>query len=151
MSMLANYYKKFDNIVDKYMESPNEGSTKASQIVTAVDTLIYEWITDGYVFDTQEYYSWKKECVNALPPLANWLQAFPALSAILYEIKNCTTPDEYEELLKKLADTALNEEFLAPYVTQRKEGSIYTCEGYYTYVRRPEDMVWDEEEEEEED
>ena len=144
MSVSYSYFLKFDNIFDKYMEMFGEGDTKASQIVTAVNTLIYQWYNDGCVFDTQQQYSWTMDCANDVSNHANWLDQFTNLSDILSDFYDCTTKNCYEELLKKLADTALNEEYLAPYAKQCKEGSIYDCKGEFKYVIHHDDEYEDE-------
>ena len=68
---------------------------------------------------------------------------------ILDGVFKCSTEDDYEELLKALADTAFTDEYLIPYSTQSKESTIYECKGYFEYVIHYDDE--DEEEEEYED
>lgn len=46
-----DYYNKFEEITDKYMSNQGEGDTLASQIVTAINKLVYKWYNDGDVFD----------------------------------------------------------------------------------------------------
>ena len=145
MSISPDYFDKFSDIINKYMEPEGEGSTKASQIVTAVNILLYKWLNDGDVFDNQEFYEWSKDCCNDLSHEANWLDKYTDLSYILSDIDECATEDDYSELLKKLADAALNEEYLIPYAKQNAVDSIYTCKGYYQLVSHY------EEEDEEED
>ena len=51
MATDCGYFDKFEALVDKYMPMRGEGETAASQIVTAVNKLIYKWYNDGDVFE----------------------------------------------------------------------------------------------------
>ena len=147
MSVTSEYFIKFDAVSDKYMPERGEGDTKASQIVTAVNNLLYGWFNNGDVFDTKDRNEWAEEhCSNDISSYANWLAEFADLYKILSGIYKCDTEDDYRELLKTLADTTLNEEYLAPYATQSKEGTIYKCDGEFEYI-----IHYDDEEEEYED
>ena len=42
---------KFEELNKKYLPERGEGETKATQIVTALNKLIYKWYNDGDVFD----------------------------------------------------------------------------------------------------
>ena len=144
MSVSPDYFDKFHDVISKYMKRTGEGDTKASQIVTAVNKLLYGWFNNGDVFDNEEPYEWSEHCCNDISSYANWLDEFTDLSNILDGVFECSTEDDYEELLKALADTALTDEYLIPYATQSKEGTIYKCKGSYKYV-----IHYDDEEEEE--
>ena len=65
-----DYFDKFQKIIDKYMSSNGEGETKASQVVTAINKLIYKWYNDGDVFDNTHHL---KGWWNDLSSYANWL------------------------------------------------------------------------------
>ena len=70
MSVDWSYFDKFDGIIDKYLPTKGEGETKATQIVTAINKLIYKWYNDGDVFDnTYHLEGW----ANDLSDYANWL------------------------------------------------------------------------------
>ena len=125
MSVSPDYFDKFHDVISKYMKTMGDGDTKASQIVTAVNCLVYGWFNNGDVFDTQYKEEWSEHCCNDISSYANWLYQFTDLSDILNKVYSCGSKDDYKDLLKELADTALNEKYLAPYVTQSKEGSIY--------------------------
>ncbi len=146
MSVSTDYFSKFNDVIDKYLPKHGEGNTKASQIVVAVNKLLYRWYNSGDVFDTSSKNEWSSHCCNDISDFANWLYEYTDLSNILDNVYWCDTEDDYEELLKKLADTALNEEYLIPYATQSKEGNIYECKGDFEYV-----IHWEDEEEEEEE
>lgn len=147
-------FDKFEPIIDKYMPDIGEGDSLASQMVTAVNKLIYKWYNDGDVFDNNYALSgW----VNDLSSFANWLYKYvketrPILNRI-YKIK-----DEagYEYILLALAMTVLTEDFLSKYSDKVKTGSIYRCDGPFSWVDLSEyddedEEDWYEEEEDEED
>ena len=46
-----DYYKKFKDINEKYLPDEGEGDTLASQIVIAINKLVYKWYNDGGVYD----------------------------------------------------------------------------------------------------
>lgn len=124
------YFDQFDKIADKYMPDEGEGETMASQIVTAVNKLIYKWFNDGDVYDNVN--SCIESWCNDLSSYANWLHTnIPELSSILENIYHMHE-NEYEGLLEDLANTALNEEFLAKY-NKPKTGSIYDCDGPFEF------------------
>lgn len=139
-----NYFDKFDTIVDKYLPTRGQGDTKASQIVTAVNKLIYKWFNDGDVFDnTYHLEGW----ANDLSSYANWLSAnaddaYP----ILKGINRVKTEDDYTELLKHLADKLFEDEYLNRYANEDAEGDIYDCDGPFRFEEHYDD---DDDEDEE--
>lgn len=152
-----SYYNKFKNILDKYMSDSGEGETMASQIVTAINKLIYKWYNDGDVYDNVN--SGMQGWANDLSDYANWLDKYckPA-SRILDSIYNCSNDDEYENILKALADKCLDEKYLSTMEEKPKQGSIYDCEGQYEFEEQDENDEWedytvdfDDEEDEDED
>lgn len=152
-----SYYNKFKNILDKYMSNSGEGETMASQIVTAINKLIYKWYNDGDVYDNVN--SGMQGWANDLSDYANWLDKYckPA-SRILDSIYNCSNDDEYENILKALADKCLDEKYLSTMEEKPKQGSIYDCEGQYEFKEQDENDEWedytvdfDDEEDEDED
>jgi hypothetical protein len=131
-----NYYDKFDSIIRQYMPNSGEGNTVASQVVTAVNKLVYKWYNDGDVFDnTHHLAGWW----NDLSSYANWLHKNTHASPILEGISDCLTYSDYDDLLKDLADTLLNEKYLKALDKQAKDGSIYECDGIFRYVEPDED------------
>lgn len=130
--MGREYFDKFESIIDKYMPDRGEGDTFASQAVTAVNKLIYKWFNDGDVFDNNYALSgW----ANDLSSYANWLYKYvketrPTLERI-YKIKDETG---YEYILLALARTVLTEDFLSKYSDKVKMGSIYKCDGPFSWV-----------------
>jgi hypothetical protein len=143
MAVDWSYYDKFETLIDKYMPSSGEGETKASQIVTAVNKLVYKWYNDGDVYDNSyALEGW----ANDLSDYANWLWEYTDANELLENIFNCYNNSQYEDLLKELSDTLLNEEFLAEQNKVIKMGTIYKCDGAFKYVES-----YDEDEEEEYD
>ena len=142
----ASVFDKFEPIIDKYMPDIGEGDSLASQMVTAVNKLIYKWYNDGDVFDNNYALSgW----LNDLSSFANWLYKYvketrPILNRI-YKIKDETG---YEYILLALARLVLTEDFLSKYSDKVKMGSIYECDGPFSWVDLSE---YDEEDEYEED
>lgn len=128
-----DYFDKFEGILDEYMPDRGEGETKASQAVTAINKLIYKWYNDGDVFDNTFYL---KGWCNNLSSYANWLHKHGdvKIKSILERIKDAYDDDDYENILKDLADTVLNEEFLCSVFNGDKIDSIYKCEGQFKFT-----------------
>ena len=136
MSVDQGYYDKFETVMEKYLLERGEGETKATQIVTAVNKLIYKWYNDGDVFDNTFFLEgW----ANDLSDYANWLYENTETENILDKISSCMWDREYEELLKELADKLLDEEYL--YIQNKfdKVGTIYDCNGKFKYEEQREE------------
>ena len=149
MAVNWDYYDKFEEVNDKYLPYKGEGVTKAMQIVVAVNKLVYKYYNDGDVFDNTHYL---KGWANDLSDYANWLYYHTDTRNILDKIAYCMTDDEYEDLLKELADKLLNEEYLAEFREVKKVESIYNCVGkfkYEEYQEEDEECEYEEEDEEE--
>lgn len=147
-----DYFDKFEEITDKYMPSRGEGETLASQVVTAVNKLVFKWFNDGDVYDNVHY---MQGWANDLSSYANWLDKYckPA-SRILDSIFNCKDDETYEGILKALADKCLNAEYLASIENESTQGTIYDCDGQFVFDENywdedEEDEYWDEDEEDE--
>lgn len=138
MAVDWGYYDKFEELIDKYMPIRGEGETKASQIVTAVNKLVYKYYNDGDVFDTTHHL---KESCNDLSDYANWLYYHTTdnVEEILNKIAVCYSDDDYEDLLKELANELLNEEYLAKQDKIEKHKTIYNCDGKFKYEEYYED------------
>lgn len=137
------YYDKFEDIINKYMPNRGEGETFASQIVTAVNKLVYRWYNDGDVYDNVN--SGLKGWANDLTSYANWLYKYAPGDApkILKNIYGMGDESDYETLLKELADNLLNENLLSS-LEKDKRGSIYNCDGPFEFS----EGGWNDEEEE---
>lgn len=140
MAVNWDYFDKFETLTDKYLPVRGEGETKATQIVTAVNKLVYKYYNDGDVFDTTHYL---KGWANDLSDYANWLYYHTDVRNILDKIATCFSDGDYEELLKELADKLLDGEYLAEQNKVEKVETIYNCIGKFKYVEQDED---DEEE-----
>lgn len=137
--MTWDYFNKFEQVNNQYLPDSGEGSTKATQICTAVNKLVYKWYNDGDVYDNTHYLTgwW-----NDLSSYANWLAKYAGAEDILTKIWNITSEDEYEELLAELADRLLDAEYLENMNKFPAEGSVYECEG---------DFIFEEQEDEDEE
>jgi len=139
-----SYFDKFETINKKYLPDRGEGETKATQIVTAINKLVYKWYNDGDVFDNTHCMSgW----LNDLSSYANWLaKHVEGANNILATIANCYIDEDYEQLLVDLADSFMNETFLEKFNNVPKIGTIYNCDGDYQFVEE-----WDEEDEDDDE
>ena len=136
MAVDWNYYDKFDGINEKYLPQQGEGETKATQIVTCVNKLVYKWYNDGDVFDnTYHLEGW----ANDLSDYTNWLYDNTETKNILDKISNCMNGEEYENLLKELTDNLLKEEYLLIQNKLEKVDTIYNCDGKFKFVEEDED------------
>ena len=138
-----SYFDKpeFEMVTGKYLPDMGEGDTMATQIVTAVNKLIYKWYNDGDVYDNTRYLSgW----CNDLSSYANWLYKHTKAAKILKGIWDCMTDEEYEKLLVDLADTLLDDEDLEYAARMPKIGSIYECYGPFEFneIGDDEDEDW---------
>lgn len=134
------YFDKFKEVIDKYMLPRGEGDTVASQIVTAINKLVYKWYNDGDVYDNTY---WPDGWCNDLSSYANWLYKNVG-ATMLGNIGFCETHSDYELILKELADTFLNEDVLAKYEIE-KIGTIYECDGIFQISEEWEDDEFEDE------
>lgn len=142
MAVNWDYYNKYEDLIHKYMPLQGEGKTMASQIVTAVNKLIYKWYNDGDVFDNTHY---MQGWLNDLSSYANWLETYAdGAEKILREIKTTVSNSEYEDLLYDLARLCLDEKYLAKY-NKPKVGSIYKCDGEYRFEEEDDEDEDDDE------
>lgn len=126
-----DYFDKFEGEINKYMLPCGEGETKASQIVTAVNKLIYKFYNDGDVYDNTHHL---KGWANDLSSYANWLYRNVVRSQdILWGIETCLSDDDYSDLIAELADELLDGEFLEKMKNEPKVGSIYNCAGPFKF------------------
>lgn len=135
-----DYFDRFTDIIDGYLLPRGEGDTMATQIVTAVNKLIYMFYNNGDIFDN--YSRHHLYGCNDISSYANWLLEYAGCD-VLRDVYACDNDSDYSILLKDLADETLNDEFLADYQTE-KHGSIYECEGEFS-------LEYYEDEEDEED
>ena len=138
-----DYFDKFEKINKMYLPDYGEGETKATQIVTAVNKLIYKWYNDGDVFDNTSVHGLTGWC-NDLSSYANWLVKYTDRADCLYAIFDIETEDEYEQLLKELADTIFDEKYLEKMNELDKTGTIYECEQSFKFECLDDDEDEDE-------
>ena len=132
-----SYFERFEPQLDKYMPGIGEGITMASQIATAVNKLIYKWYNDGDVYDnTGALEGW----CNDLSSYANWLAKYvsvpggDSVAYVLCRIFESSNANQYELILKDLADLLLNDDVLEHYAQLEKVGSIYDCDGQFRFI-----------------
>ena len=137
MAVDWGYYDKFEGINDKYLPYKGEGTTKAMQIVVAVNKLIYKYYNDGDVFDNTYHL---EGGANDLSSYANWIYDNTKDGwKILNKIKDCYNDSDYEDLLKELADTLLVEDYLAEESKEEKIDTIYEYDGKFKYEEEEEE------------
>lgn len=139
MSVQWDYYdkKEFEELNGKYLPIKDEGSTKATQIVTALNKLIYRYYNDGDIFDN----TYHLDSGEDLSDYANWLyhHTTEEVKGILNKIESCYTDSDYEDLLQELADNLFNEEYLKKQNELEKEFSIYDYDGKFKFEEHNED------------
>ena len=127
------YFNRFKEVEEKYLPKTGEGETLATQMVTAVSKLIYKYYNDGDVFDNTNIYldGW----ANDLTSYANWLaKNIDGAKDILDKVYDVKSEDDYQELLKELADEFLGDvDYLEMLNKIEKDGSIYECDGDYKF------------------
>ena len=152
-SISWDYFDKFEDATQEYMPYSGEGETLASQLVTAINKLIYKWYNDGDVYDNRyTLEGW----ANDLSSYANWMSKYiDGAEDILSMIKTAEDSSDYEFILKLLADTFLGDkEYLDMLSEQPKDGSIYECSGKYKFIDRDNEDdfdYWDETDDEEDE
>lgn len=121
-----DYFDKFDGMLDKYLSKRGQGDTVATQIVTAVNKLVYMWYNNGDVYDN--VHSNLYIGVNNISSYANWLYAYIEPSRTILDRIDNADEDDYEEILKDLADKLLDEKFLEEENKKPRIGDIYEME-----------------------
>jgi hypothetical protein len=104
---------------------------------------VYKWYNDGDVYDNTHYLEgW----ANDLSSYANWLyNNVDGADEILDSIEDAYDDNDYEELLKELADYLMDEDLLEECENEPKLGTIYNCEGPFKYEEYEEPSEDDEE------
>lgn len=143
------FYNRFDDIYDEYLPEFGEGETMATQLVTAMSKLVYKWYNDGDVFDN----TGKLVCgCNDLSSYANWIYEhigyhMESVQELMEKVFNVDR-DGYEKLLVELTVETHDEEFLKHLNSIPREGTVYECDGPFSFVDYDEEE-WDDDEEEE--
>ena len=147
-------FYKFADVIDTYMPAIGEGDSKASQICTAVNKLVYKWYNDGDVFDnTKHLDGW----MNDLSSYANWLYKNTDVETkeILLGVYECYDDDDYEELLYALCEHLIDVEKLMAVEEIPVVGSIYKADGMFKFIEREDEEddwdIYDEDDDDEDD
>lgn len=137
-----------DKMNDVYLPSSGQGDTKASQIATCVNKLVYRWFNDGDVYDNVNLnlQGW----ANNLSSYANWLYSnVKETKGILQNSFSVRNEDDYTNVLYDLYETTLcNEDLMNKYAKQPASGDVYDCSGPFEWVDDYEEDEWDEDEDE---
>ena len=120
------------SILEKYLPDRGEGETKASQIATAVNKLVYRWYNDGDVFDN--HYGLEEYGFNDISSYANWLYGnVPGCKTILEKIyRYCSSGPAYEKILDDLLRFCGDDELLEKFNEQPAQGSVYDAQGPFS-------------------
>ncbi len=131
MAVDWNDYKQFSDLLHQYLPAQGEGDSKATQLVTAVNKLVYKWYNDGDVYDTTgALKGWE----NDLSSYANWIYRYnPSYRNLLDQVFECYTDDDYESLLWDISKKTFQPEFLEALAAKDVAGSIYDCKGPYEF------------------
>ena len=137
------YYKRFEELNERYLPDTGEGDTRATQACTAINKLVYKWYNDHDVFDNA--HSGLVGWANDISSYANWLYVFFDCD-FLKDVYNCAEDDEYELLLQKTADFVFSK--LDDVANSPKVGSVYECEGPFEFELADEDEedYWEDDE-----
>lgn len=143
-------FDKFSEVIDRFMQPHGEGDTMASQIVTAINKIVYKWFNDGDVFDNTNGYM--LGFANDLSSYANWLFKYvPRSRPVLEGIYQCYEHEDYENLLFDLCEECLDSNYIEKFVNEEKEGTIYDCTGPFVWTDIDDYEEYEEWEEEYED
>lgn len=139
-----SWVNKYADVVHKYVPSYGQGETIASQAATCVNKIVYKWYNDGDVYDNNWYGGLYEEGANDLSSYANWLYKYMSSSVanILSDVHMCQTDEDYDNLLRDLADYVLDDEYLESLEEEPAKGDIYNCDGPFEFN----DSYWDDEE-----
>lgn len=127
-----DYFDKFEEVTEKYLPTYGQGNTMASQIVTAVNKLVYKWFNDGDVYDNRyNLEGW----ANDLSSYANWLDRYASfkIGDLLLGIKAVDSEEGYTDLLAELCETLLDKYFLSTMEDFEAVGDIYDCVGRFKF------------------
>ena len=149
MAVNWNDYGQFSDILHQYLPARGEGDSKATQLVTAVNKLVYKWYNDGDVYDnTGALEGWE----NDLSSYANWIYKYnPSYRSLLDRVFECYTDDDYESLLWDISEKTFQPKFLQALAAKDAVGSIYDCNGPYEFKEGDDDKEGEYYDEEYED
>ena len=121
---LTDENSSYSILTNKYLPSMNQGENKASQLVTAVNKIIYGWYNNGDTISGGD---------NDLTSYANWIDRHikePEIRKILKD-DFIDYGDTYylSEIILPLIRFVFREDFLEGLTSQEVEGDIYECQG----------------------
>lgn len=153
--MSWNSFDKFNDVNDLYLPDYGEGDTIATQIVTAVNKLVYKWFNDGDVYDNTRvgYGSEIWGFANDLSSYANWLYNLSVTPnderSLLKRIWSINNGREYEDILYQLCTDLLDPDYLEAMNKYPARGSVYDANGPFEWIEDVEEdgEDWDDSEE----
>lgn len=124
LNSLTDENSSYSILTDKYLPVDGQGENKASQLVTAVNKIIYGWYNNGDTISGDG---------NDLTSYANWIDQHikePEIRKILKDdyidyIDTCYL----SEIILPLIKFVFREDFLEGLASQETEGDIYECNG----------------------
>ena len=121
---LTDENSSYSILIDKYLPEDEQGESKASQLVTAANKIIYGWYNNGDTISGNG---------NDLTSYANWIDKYikePEIRKILKD-NFIDYNDTYylSEIILPLIKFVFREDFLESLSSQETEGDIYECSG----------------------
>ena len=121
---LTDENSSYSILTNKYLPSRGQGDTKASQLVTAANKIIYGWYNNGDTISGDG---------NDLTSYANWIDQHikePEIRKILKDDYIDYIDTYYlSEIILPLIKFVFREDFLEKLASQEVEGDIYECQG----------------------
>ena len=120
---LTDENSSYGILIDKYLPSVGQGESKASQLVTVANKIIYGWYNNGDTISGNG---------NDLTSYANWIDKYikePEIRKILKD-NYIDYNDTYylSEIILPLIKFVFREDFLEGLASQEVEGDIYECQ-----------------------
>lgn len=124
-------FDKFNDVIDQYLPSSGQGNTFATQIVTAINKIVYTWFNNGRVYgqtyETVRGYMFDIDGYAA--SCANWLydHSSSRTKDLLEEVYYVKSEDDYERILYNLCSTFLDPNLLEKKDKKPATGDIGSC------------------------
>ena len=121
---LTDENSSYSILTNKYLPEDGQGESKASQLVTAANKIIYGWYNNGDTISGNG---------NDLTSYANWIDKYikePEIRKILKDDYIDYNDTYYlSEIILPLIKFVFREDFLEGLAVQEAEGDIYECNG----------------------
>lgn len=130
MALNSSDIDKYYEVLTQYLPDTGEGNTMATQLVTAVDRIVYRWFNDGdtiWTDECQSFADWLCENIGGIDVVIDDMNQY--MFAGFPYIKDWTFRGIYENCLKKILDIATDRDLLNDLDSRSKEGSIFDSQG----------------------